>query len=102
MAVGTGTRLEELEYSWYAAKAPAGMPSNAHIDQLQRAYWISVVGEQGTREDTRSLELRWLRSLTGVASPYYEEAWMQAVAGAGGAPQGNVVANKVLYYKTVA
>lgn len=102
MAVGTGIRLEELEYSWFAQKNPAGVATNAPTEDLRRAYYISQVGEQGVHEDLLQLELRWLRSLTGVTSNQHDEAWLQAVAGAGLTPQGSTVANKILYYKTQA
>lgn len=98
--MATGLRLEELEYSWYAEQNPTGVPTNPSKEDLQRAYWISVVGEQGTSEDLKALELRWLLSLTGVTSTHYDEAWAQAVAGAGETVQKDTTANKIIYYQT--
>jgi hypothetical protein len=98
--MATGLRLEELEYSWYAEQNPTGVPSNPSTEELQRAYWHSVVGEDQSPEDSERLELRWLQSLTGVTSDDYDTAWAEAVAGAGETPQENTNANKILYYQT--
>lgn len=102
MAVAVGNFLGEIESTWYSFKTNT-MPANTELSDRKRTYWASQAGGvQGADEDQMALEIRWLQSLTGVTSNQYDEAWLQAVAGAGGVPQGNTIANKILYYKTVA
>lgn len=100
MAIGTGIDLGEVEYSWYASRV--GAAANTTLEDIKREFWISEVGEQTVTEPNVELELRWLRSLTGVTSDQYGDMWREAVVGENLPPQETITQNKVVYYKNVA
>lgn len=100
MAVGTGTNVDELMYSWFATHV--SMPTQAPIEDRMRAYFVSIVGEQSRDESVLDLERRWLRSLTGVTSNQYGDMWREAVVGAGLSPASDITQNKVIYFSNVS
>lgn len=101
MAVGSGTDLSELEHSWFSTHLTTKAP-NARIEDIKRAYYIQVVGTANTSENITELEMRWLRTLTGVTAKDLDTMWREAVVGAGLTPQPSTLANKVLYFSNVA
>lgn len=103
MAVATGTNIDEIEWSWFATHI-SGFTTNTPIEDLKRAYFVSIVGEQAKDEDVHSLEKRWLHSLTGVgaSTSNYGDLWREAVVGAGQTPDNDITQNKIIYFKTVA
>lgn len=93
--------LAAAEYAWYLTRSTSTIP-RAPLPELQRNYWISVVGATASGVSNQELEMKWLRSLTGVVSSQYGDMWREAVAGAGKVPQASISQNKLIYYKNVA
>lgn len=101
MTIAQGETLEDIEFSWYSQKV-APTIDHPEVDDMKREYWLEVVGpEEGTLEGQADLELRWLRSRTGVTSDQYSDMWREALVGEGLPPQETIAQNKVVYYKNV-
>ncbi|MEK9207736.1 MAG: hypothetical protein AAB922_04590, partial [Patescibacteria group bacterium] len=66
--------------------------------------YIQVLGTANTSENIAELELRWLRTLTGVAATHndLDRAWREAVVGAGFTPEASTPENKKIYFLMVA
>lgn len=104
MVVATGTTLDDIERMWYSTHLTVKQASSNRIEDLKRAYYIQVLGTAGVYENIASLELRWLRSLTGVTATHndLDRAWREAVVGAGHTPEASTPENKKIYFLRVS
>lgn len=92
--------LTDAEYTWYKTRSTSTVAKSPLVE-MQRTYWISVVGATGSGISNQEIEMKWLRSLTGVTSSQYGDMWREAVAGIGKVPQNSISQNKLIYYKNV-
>lgn len=92
--------LTDAEYTWYKTRSTSTVAKSPLVE-MQRTYWISVVGATGSGTSNQEIEMNWLRSLTGVVSSQYGDMWREAVAGIGKVPQNSISQNKLIYYKNV-
>lgn len=102
MAVSTGKNLSDMEREWYSTHLTVKPKSNDRIEDLKRAYYIQVLGTAGTSENIAELELRWLKSLTGVTANDLDTAWREAVVGESITPELSTPENKKLYFLFVS
>ena len=107
MATGTGTRLSELERTWFQQKL-TGANARTPLGELKKLYYLSVVGSGYSGTSTlRELEIAWIKVRivdaggTPTATKYESTLWRELIAALGQTPSRFTEENKKLFFSSV-
>lgn len=99
----TAQFLRQVERN-YLSRKTTGNTAQTPLGQLQRAYWISLVGATGATQGLDTLELTALRKIitnagrTPSAAITKAQLWKEAVVAIGQTPSKYLNDNKIIYY----
>lgn len=95
--------LRQVERDFLSRKT-TGNTAQTPLGQLQRKYWISLIGATASGEGLGTLEIAGLKKAisnaggTPTATDSRADLWKQLVAAIGKAPSKFVNDNKIIYY----
>jgi len=94
-------RTQELERTYFVRKFGSATPTMP-LNEIKRAYFLSVLGGGHTQERVDTLEKYWLQSIVTAAGATPQEntseLWKQAVSSLSLTPTPRVQENKQLFF----
>lgn len=99
----TAQFLRQVERDFLSRKT-SGNTAQTPLGQLQRAYWISLLGATASSQGLDSLEIAGLKKAisnagaTPSASNRKADLWREVVVAIGKTPSKFVNDNKIIYY----